>query len=216
MSNSAAAAACSALVELFPYLHCWDGKNSHGGIDRWMLTELFKFLEGAGLAQPGKRYLETGAGLSTLLFLCTQPASINTICLEQPDFFDRLDKARRQLSLPAEPLIIDVGFSEVILPRIVLGKEAFCDFCLIDGGHGWPTVFVDFCYAAYAMKQYGYLAIDDTHLYSVQQLVALLSEQPGWIKVQDLGKLVIFQKQYVDRVLPDFGGQPYIGKMSRI
>jgi len=212
--NADAHTAFSKLIELYPKLHCWAGEWSHGGFDRHMLGELFAFLEGVGLTSPGKRFLETGAGLSTLLFLCTQPASVNTICVEEPDFFKRLHESRSRLSLPAEPLIIDVGSSETILPRVVLDQEAFLDFCLIDGGHGWPTVFVDFCYAAYALKQHGYLAIDDTQLYSVKQLVDFLSEQPGWKKVRDWGKLVIFQKQYVDRLLPDFGGQPYVLRQS--
>src|SRR6478736_7580853 len=102
MSNSAATTKFDNLVELFPLLHCWGGEFSHGGFDQWMLRALFKFLDDADLTEPGKRFLETGAGLSTLVFLCTAPASVTTVCLEQQDFFDRLQQAMRDLSLPEQ------------------------------------------------------------------------------------------------------------------
>ena len=45
---------------------------------------------------------------------------------------------------------------------------------LIDGGHGWPTVFVDFCYMNAMLFRNGILIIDDVQLHSIKELGKLL------------------------------------------
>lgn len=204
----------SKLAADLPKLHCWEGVFSHGGFDKWLLDNLFEFLESTDLASGGKTFLETGAGNSTLLFLSLSPEKVVTCTLEDDKFVQRLHTAARSIGAPTDPLDLHIGRSEVLLPALVLNHEPFVDFALIDGGHGWPTVFVDFCYAAYATRQNGYIVLDDTQLYSVAQLFAFLKEQPGWEISLDLGKTVIFRKLYADRFLPDFGGQPFIQSRS--
>jgi hypothetical protein len=107
-------------------------------------------------------------------------------------------------------LVFIADYSERALPRLVLDKPPFLDFALIDGGHGWPTVFVDFCYTFFALKRGGVLAIDDTNLYSVNQLVLLLKNQPDFELIGNYQKLAVFRKKLDKRFLPDFGAQPFI------
>lgn len=197
-----------------PKLHNWNRSLNLGGFNQWMLERLFAFLENAGLAEGGASFVETGAGLSTLMFLCTNPKEVVTCTVEDEAFFGRLAEAAASIQVSMKPSAMHVGRSEVLLPELVLDRDPFSDFALIDGGHGWPTVFVDFCYVAYATRQHGFVALDDTQLYSVAQLAEFLKEQPGWEVALDLGKVIIFRKLYEDRLLPDFGGQPFIKKRS--
>lgn len=191
-------------------LHHWDGVPTYGGLDEWMIGKLRDFLCQAGLTSGGKTFLETGAGLSTLLFLCCNPKAVISCTLEDPPFLERLNASIARMGLSQNVLNMHVGRSELLLPKLILDQAPFVDFALIDGGHGWPTVFVDFCYINYATRQYGYIAIDDTQLYSVSQLTSFLKEQPGWRVTLDLNKVIIFQKLYDDRLLKDFGAQPFI------
>ena len=43
----------------------------------------------------------------------------------------------------------------------------------------------------------------------------MLRAQPGWEVVDEPGRMVVFRKTYAQRMLPDFGGQPYILERSR-
>jgi hypothetical protein len=82
---------------------------------------------------------------------------------------------------------------------------------LIDGGHGWPTVFVDFCYLNVMLRPSGVLVLDDLQLHSVAELARMLTLQPGWELAMEVGdKTVAFRKTQDADYLPDHAGQPYI------
>ncbi len=85
------------------------------------------------------------------------------------------------------------------------------DLALIDGGHGWPTVFVDFCYTNMMLRKDGIMIVDDILAFPCMQLFLLLKHQPGW-KLEKIvsSKTAFFRKTADGRLLPDFGGQPYI------
>ncbi len=51
---------------------------------------------------------------------------------------------------------------------------------LIDGGHGFPTPYVDWFYTAGKLKKGGFLIVDDVGLWSCQILRDFLIEQPHW------------------------------------
>ena len=87
---------------------------------------------------------------------------------------------------------------------------------LIDGGHGWPTVFVDFCYLNLMMRKGALLFLDDTQIYSVAELGRLLELQPGFEIVHDLGKLQVWVKQTGDPFLPEHSREPYILDKSKL
>ena len=88
----------------------------------------------------------------------------------------------------------------------------------MDGGHGWPTVLVDFCYMNLMMGRGSLFFIDDTQIYSVAELCRLLERQPGFELVHELGKLQVWGKQTDEPFLPEHSGEPYIidrTKMAR-
>jgi hypothetical protein len=191
-----------------PKLHFWAGEWQTGGFNDYLLRAMWKGFRSKWPAG-GFTSLETGAGLSTLMFLCGNPAKHYAVAPDTELCARLLTECTRR-NLSADRLEFITERSEIALPTLVLSRDPFVDLALIDGGHGWPTVFVDFCYIFSALKQGGLLLIDDTQLYSVRELALLLNAQPG-IKLQGhFGKLVMFLKTTGERFLPDFGGQPYI------
>src|SRR5688572_25311232 len=95
--------------------------------------------------------------------------------------------------------------SELVLPRLLLEERGLgrpFHFALIDGGHGWPTVFVDFCYLNALLGVGGLLALDDVQLYSVKELARFLAADARFPLVADLGKVLVFKKAVEEAFLP--------------
>ena len=197
------------LLNNLPMLHFWHGEFSYGGFDKAVVGSLFWELFPALPEAPV--IVETGAGLSTLAFLAARPSRLVTVSVD-PD--GGLERRIREWAgandFPLESLQYINGLSEYHLPAVAqTGLQA--DVCMMDGGHGWPTVFVDFCYLNMCLKKGGFLVIDDLHLYSVSQLLLLLKHQPGWTLHHRPGpKTIIVRKDTAEPLMPDFGGQPFI------
>ena len=152
--------------------------------------------------------VETGSGASTVLFLmlgCGQVTSINP----DPDIASRIEEDARARGLDTTPLRCIQGRSEIELPRLRDEGQRF-DLGLIDGNHGWPAVFVDFCYINAMLNEGGILFIDDIQLYSCDELVHLLDAQPEYERVSLVGKLATFRKRTPGAFLPDWVDQPHI------
>lgn len=206
----------SSIAENFlsnlPALHSWDGGQTwkSGGFGRRELQALIGLVtEHAGTEA---RVLETGAGNSTLAFLLAGARSVTSIA---PDaaLFERIRSYCAEHGIDTARLHERVAYSEDALPGLVADMEAsgeHADIALIDGGHGWPTVFVDFCYMFRALRKGGFLVVDDIQLYSVGELSRFLSEDPHVRLVMRMPKTLVFEKVVEKRYLPDFGGQPYI------
>ena len=196
-----------ALIKDDPKVHDWGQGLVSGGLNGDILTTLASYL----LDEFGEgkfRSLETGAGLSTLVFAGSRPLRHIAV---NPDagLKERIvtEAGRRDIDLGSTRYITE--FSEDVLPD--LAKTDKIDIALIDGGHGWPSVFVDFCYANMMLRQHGIMIVDDILLYPCTQLFLLLKHQPGW-KLEKLvyAKTAFFRKEYDQVRLPDFGGQPFL------
>ena len=196
-----------ALIKDNPKVHDWGKGPISGGLGGEILRTLASYLlEELGEGQ--FKSLETGAGLSTLVFTAAGPAQHFAI---NPDA-----SLRERILAEADARKIDMArttyiteFSEDVLPD--LAKAHTVDIALIDGGHGWPTLFVDFCYANKMLRQNGIMIVDDILLFPCTQLFMLLKHQPGW-KLEKLiySKTAFFRKEYNQVRLPDFGGEPYL------
>lgn len=199
-----------------PKLHLWNGVYEYGGFGINELKNIQLLLETLGCNESSV-IVETGAGLSTLIFLASKPKKLITISVDPSGGLkNRILNWASLNCVPIEPLEYYDVATELMLPTIAFsGQKA--NLCLIDGGHGWPTVFVDFCYLNMMLLQDGFLILDDIQLYSVKELFNLLCTQPGWQLHSKIGpKTVVFKKLWDQKILPDFGGQPYILSKPRL
>jgi hypothetical protein len=196
-----------------PLIHTWDGGKTwnSGGFDRRTLEQIVSLIC-ENFEHP--RIIETGAGNSTISFLLCNPKEIISICHDQ-ELYDRITNYCRSQTIPTKPLRTFAERSELALPRIAASGPQF-DFALIDGGHGWPSVFVDFCYVNAMMKRNSIIMIDDVQLYSICELANWLSEQPDFTLVKQFPKSLAFRKNTDEPVVSDFGQQPYITRKSGV
>jgi len=204
-------------AEDIPKLHNWGGEWNAGGFWSGALQKLFTLTKEQ--ASDGARVIETGAGASTIAFLLAGARQVTTVAHE-PDLFDRIMSFCDDKGVPTGVLQCEIGRSEIRLPQLAAKMEAAgdtVDLALIDGGHGWPTVFVDFCYMNAMLRRDGLMIVDDVQLHSVKELARLLSDHPHFELVGQLAseKTLIFRKLVDHRFLNDFGSQPYIMARTR-
>lgn len=192
-----------------PLLHHWGGEWRTGGFRAPQLRAISDVIRDAF---PHPRILETGAGNTTLTFLHLEPERVVSIAPDE-GLRDRIQAYCSEHGIPVDRLDFRVARSETELPLLAASDDRF-DVAFIDGSHGWPSVFVDFCYMHAVVPQGGLLFIDDVQLYSVAELCRLLEQQPGYELVNDLGKVQVWQKQIKARFLPDHAQEPYIVERS--
>ena len=198
-----------------PLLHTWDSGATWntGGFDPEELGAMIALVRSSFTAP---RVVETGAGNSTSAFLLKGAAEVLSICPEL-DLFQRIREYCDRVRIDTSPLRTICDLSEWALPRLArdtVDSETSYDFALIDGARGWPNVMVDFCYLNSMLRRGGLLMLDDLQLHSVRELQQLLNEQPGFEEILRLRKSVVFRKESDERMLPDWGGQPYIVRNS--
>jgi predicted O-methyltransferase YrrM len=165
----------------------------------------------AAAVQPGSRTLETGAGLSTVVFalrgaahLCVTPAASEV---------ERIRAWCESRGIDLGGVRFEVARSETVLPRLALPE---LDLVLIDGGHGFPTPFVDWCYTADHLRVGGVLIVDDIQLWTGAVLRDFLAEEPGWTLRREFPmRAAVFEKSAPMPALPEWFAQPYVARRSR-
>jgi predicted O-methyltransferase YrrM len=186
-----------------PPLHTWDGGKTWvaGGFGALQLATLFELV--AYVGGHDARILETGAGNSTISFLYARPRQLVSIAPDA-DLFQRIIHFCEANGVDYSALMHIINRSEWSLPEIAQKKQQF-DLVLIDGNHGWPTVFVDFCYAYAILRRGGILVIDDLQVYSVKELARLMAaDESRFSRVRDMGKTVAFSKNMDEEFLPEW------------
>jgi hypothetical protein len=179
-----------------PKLHTWDGGLTWntGGFGPTELRFIRTFLlEHFGA---GSRIVETGTGNSTITFCYCDAARIFSIA-PNSDLINSVKKSIFDLGLSQACLEFYPQSSHLVLPileRIAVIERDLFDFALIDGSHNWPYVFIDFCYMLSMLRIGGALMIDDTQLYTVNQLIEWCDHQPQLKRQVVLGKSIIYQK----------------------
>ena len=197
----------AVLIADGPKLHDWGHGLQSGGITGEILTTISAYLLDE-FGEGNFRSIETGAGLSTLLFAAARPLQHIAI---NPDvgLHGRISAEAQKRQISLEETDYQLAFSEDVLPD--LAKTTKIDIALIDGGHGWPSVFVDFCYMNMMLRKGGIMIVDDILLFPCTQLYLLLKHQPGWTLERTVySKTTFFRKETNEVRLPDFGGQPYL------
>jgi hypothetical protein len=190
-----------------PFLHVdRHGEPKDGGTNRPIAQ---RFIAEVG-ALDAPRIAETGTGLSTLLFLTLAPASVISISPD-PELHERTRREADVRGIDRGPLRLINDRSEAALPLLALVEQLEIDAGFIDGNHGWPAVFVDFCYLNRMLRVGGLLFVDDVHLFPVGQLVGLLRQQPHFELVAiDARKMATFRKKVDQPYLPDWSREPFL------
>ena len=154
------------------------------GIDGKLARVLYQMLP------EGARTLETGSGLSTVIFALRKAYHTAVTPNTGEAAALKAYANAHQISLERVDFVLEP--SETYLPRCTLQD---LDLVLIDGKHSVPWPFIDWFYTAERLKVGGVCVIDDIHLESVRMLVHFLSEEPRWAFIWALRQRTIaFQK----------------------
>lgn len=154
--------------------------------------------------------LETGAGLSTIIF--AQLGSRHTSIVSDPEESERILSFCQSKQISCEGLNFVFGLSEKVLPQVQL---ADLDLVLIDGGHGFPTPFIDWYYTQKSLKVGGFMLIDDTQIWTGATLSQFLAEEPSWKRVDSWPyRACVYQKIADSEDYMDWVKQPFVEKRS--
>jgi hypothetical protein len=187
-----------------PKVHAWTpGKLSYSGFADEFFEYIFKHIG------PASATLETGAGISTVVFALSgaRHLCVNPVAAEAERLKAYCDA--RGISTAA------IDFQTVPSDQFFLTwKSHPLDLVLIDGGHGFPTPFIDWFYTFQSLKVGGVLIIDDTHLWTGAVLKDFLLTEPEW-RLDDprSPKTCIFIKT-AECEPKDWWAQPYVVSRS--
>lgn len=190
-----------------PLVHGPEGGNdliTHG-----LLPVVLEYIEAN--VQPGDRTLETGCGLSTILF--AMRGAEHTCIVPNPPEVDRVRGWLADHGVSDATLTFHTEPSERVLPTLDLGE---LDLVLIDGSHSFPQVFIDWFYVQDALKVGGGVIVDDVHVWTGRVLRDFLEAEPEWsLERRFQGRTVAIRK--VARTNPDkiWFEQPYVERKTR-
>jgi hypothetical protein len=119
--------------------------------------------------RPGCRTLETGAGVSTVLFAAWGCQHLAIV--PYPDEAKLIREYCSEIAVDTSSLTFDVRASEVALPDLVKSRPAALDLVFIDGAHSFPIPTIDWFYGAGLLRKGGVVVFDDVQLPAVAALL---------------------------------------------
>lgn len=161
----------------------------------------------ATLAKPGCRTLETGLGVSTVLFALWE-------CRHTCVVYDEAEvSACKQYldshGISSEAVTFHIGPSQEILPTLSLRD---LDLVFIDGCHGFPVPTIDWFYAASMLRADGVVVLDDIQLLQVRLgLFEFLNKDPRWVRTRRHPKWVAYQRRQSGALGEEWEKQPFLG-----
>lgn len=191
-----------------PHIH---GFRPSGEEERWGLApESLRMLD--GVLAPGQNTLETGSGVSTVLFALHET---NHICISPvPDEHARIQAFCKEQGISVERTQFVAELSEIALPRLDLSE---LDVVLIDGSHSFPCAFIDWYYTAQALRVGGHVLVDDTSLWTGKVLRDFLEEEPAWERTAEVPmRTVTFRKVAETGPAWNWLAQPYVVERSAL
>lgn len=187
-----------------PRLHVHKGEAQSFQVS----DEVLRFI--ADRVNEGMRTLETGAGITTLLFAMKR--CLHTCIAPVREEIQRIRDFAGENELRLDTVTFEIDKSENVLPR--LGNDSL-DLILIDGSHGFPVPFIDWYYTGDRLKVGGLLILDDTELWSVYVLKQFLMAEPEWKIEQDFWpRSVAFRKTKEGSCAKNEFWQPYVVKQT--
>lgn len=155
--------------------------------------------------------LETGAGISTILFAIVQ--SEHTCIVPDIQQIHKIKEFCQRNNIPINRLNFIKGTSEQVLPK--MNKTGF-DLVLIDGRHAFPTPFIDWYYTAPKTNIGGLVIIDDTPLWTGNALKNFLMLEPEWSLIANFSKTVVFKKEKEGSHEKEWVHQPFMLQNSAV
>ena len=175
----------NSIVKERPFVHPRkDGGQRCIGLDKNVLNYLFDVLK------PTMQTLETGCGLSTLVFALA--GCLHTAIVPNEAHIIETKKAAKDLGVSFDSVDFIVARSENCLPHFTHSKSL--DVVLIDGGHAFPIPFIDWFYTNRILEEGGLLFIDDIDLKTINILYSFLEQQPEWELLKVIHKTAVYRK----------------------
>lgn len=176
------------LLSAPPKFHGPDGAATDG----WRLDDAgLRFLESH--VQSDMRTIETGAGVSTILFALKRTR--HTCVVPDRRVIARIQCYCASAEVSLETVTFVPSRSEYALPRL---PPSPYDFALIDGRHGFPAPFMEWVYIADRLRQGSIILVDDTWIWTCHVLARFLDASPGWQRCGALPNSAAFRKEDVE------------------
>jgi hypothetical protein len=166
----------------------------------------------ADRVQPDWRTIETGVGLSSIIF--TLRGATHTIVAPAAWEHEAVRAWCEERGFSTDKVTSVVDHSQQALPGLPSGPF---DLALVDGGHGFPVPFIDWYYLSERLRVGGWILIDDRHLRTGRILCEFLAaETERWLAAPSLENTAVFRKTS-DVVIPDtdWVGQPWSVEPAR-
>ena len=155
------------------------------GIDIALADYLFRTVAS------GWHTLETGSGLSTLIFL--ERVAWHVAVTPNAEEGVRIKRWAIEHHLDIERLTFAPLPSEDHLP---IAHYQNLDCVLVDGKHAFPWPILDWFFTARMLRRGGFMILDDIDLWPVRQLADFLeSDEPRWGCVQKFDRSICFEKR---------------------
>ena len=180
----------------------------HGNLTWGLSEDALAYLDEQ--VEDGWRTLETGSGLSTLVF--AKRGAYHTCITPFPEEVARIEQFCRDRDVNITRLSFLIGWSHEVLPT--LSNVESLDLVLIDGGHGFPIPFVDWLYCARKIRLDGMVIVDDTQLWTAAVLRDFLDADPDWQLERHFVRGVAFRKVNEFR-LKEWNEQAYVVAHSK-
>lgn len=163
----------------------------------------------AEYVKPHWKTLETGCGLTTVLFSAL--GTCHYCLVPSLDEVDRLKAFCNAKGIVPANVQFFIERSEYGLPN--LNVYDF-DAAVIDGRHAFPSPFVDFYYIADRLKVGGTLIVDDTCLWTGRVLSEFLQTEREWRLTKRFRNTVVFEKLHEGTHDKEWNEQPFVTSRS--
>jgi predicted O-methyltransferase YrrM len=151
--------------------------------------------------------LETGCGHSSIVFMLT--GAEHTIVAPHPWEHERAREWVEARGFPTDRARSVVEVSQRVLPTL---PDASLDLGFIDGGHGFPTPFIDWYYIAERLRPGGWMLVDDMHIPTCRLLHDFMKAERGrWEHVGIIDNTSLFRRGE-EILIPreDWPAQPWV------
>lgn len=160
----------------------------------------------ANHVRQGSRTLETGAGLSTVLFAAWRCDHLAVV--PYPSEATAIEAYCAEKGIHTDSLTFDLRPSEVALPDRVDSGDL--DLMFIDGCHGFPSPIIDWFYGAGRLRRGGVVVFDDLQLPQVSLLIETFIEPDDrWQKLEETPKWGAYRRMSDGPLGEDWFVQPF-------